>query len=558
MPVLRLSLPRLYRLIGVKDLSFEVIKETLHKLKCDVELSEDGKLLIEVRSDRPDMFSAEGIARALRMYLGIEKPRSIHVIDYPFIVRVEPPRRRPYIAVAAIDNVELGEDGLEELIQFQEKLHITYGRNRRRVAIGLHDLDKLPSNEITYCEADIDAVEFVPLHYGERMSIRRVLEETEQGRYYGSISINGNKHPVIFSGSHVISVPPVINAELTKIEPSSHRIFIDVTGTDLRSVLSTLSILVMNLSFYGGRVYGGIVQYPDKTIKAPDLVWEAIDLDLTMASRWLGVPVDELVKVSSQALEKLGLVVESINSTKIRVLVPPYRVDVLHPIDVVEDIAIGIGYDELGLEFVSTVWPEQPTNRMVLERLLRDILVGLGYVEVNTFTLISSHILDAVGAHDYIRIENPLSVELNAVRNNLRASLLTVLKSSQHATLPVKIFEIGDVVVRDSASYTGWRNETRIAFAYMDSVVKFELIHADLYALFKTLGISPYFRRCSDPMLIDGRCSCVVVEDDTIAVFGEVNPEILEKLEIRYPVAVAEIYFEKLLHVLEKWIRLGV
>ncbi|HIP57484.1 MAG TPA: phenylalanine--tRNA ligase subunit beta, partial [Ignisphaera aggregans] len=229
MPVLRLSLSRLYRLIGVKDLSFEDLREALNKLKCDVELSEDGKLLIEVRSDRPDMFSAEGIARALRMYLGIEKPKRIHVVDYPFIVRVEPPRKRPYIAVAAVDNVELGEEGLEELIQFQEKLHITYGRNRRKVAIGLHDLDKLPSNELLYCEVDIDAVEFVPLHHRERMTIRQVLEETEQGRHYGSISINGNKHPVIFSGTHVISVPPVINAELTRIEPSSRRIFIDVT-----------------------------------------------------------------------------------------------------------------------------------------------------------------------------------------------------------------------------------------------------------------------------------------------------------------------------------------
>ncbi|HID80205.1 MAG TPA: phenylalanine--tRNA ligase subunit beta, partial [Ignisphaera sp.] len=497
-------------------------------------------------------------ARALRMYLGIEKPKRIHVVDYPFIVRVEPPRKRPYIAVAAVDNVELGEEGLEELIQFQEKLHITYGRNRRKVAIGLHDLDKLPSNELLYCEVDIDAVEFVPLHHRERMTIRQVLEETEQGRHYGSISINGNKHPVIFSGTHVISVPPVINAELTRIEPSSRRIFIDVTGTDLRSVLSTLSILVTNLSFYGGKVYGGVILYPDKTIKTPDLAWEAIDLDLTMASKWLGIPIDELMKVAPQALEKLGLVVESVNDARMRVLVPPYRVDVLHPIDVVEDIAIGIGYDELGLEYVSTVQPVQPSNRIVLERLLRDILVGLGYIEVNTFTLTPSQILDILGIRDYVRIENPLSNEINAVRNNLRASLLMVLRSSQHATLPVKIFEIGEVVVRDPSSYTGWRNETRVAFAYMDSVVKFELIHADLYAVFKTLGITPHFRKCSDPMLIDGRCSCVVVEDDVIAVFGEVSPEILEKLEIRYPVAVAEIYFEKLLRVLEESIRLGV
>ena len=558
MPVLRLSLPRLYKLIGVKDLSFEVIKEILYKLKCDVELSEDGKLLIEVRSDRPDMFSAEGIARAVRMYLGIEKPKSIGVVDYPFMVRVEPPRRRPYIAVAAIDNVELGEDGLEELIQFQEKLHITYGRNRRKVAIGLHDLDKLPSNEILYCEVNIDTVKFVPLHHREEMTIRQVLEETEQGRDYGSISINGNKHPVIFSGPHVISVPPVINAELTKIEPSSRRIFIDVTGTDLRSVLSTLSILVTNLSFYGGKVYGGVVLYPDKTIKTPDLVWETIDLDLSMASKWLGISIDELIKVAPQALEKLGLIVESVNDARMSVLVPPYRVDVLHPIDVVEDIAIGIGYDELGLEYVSTIQPVQPSNRMVLEKLLRDILVGLGYIEVNTFTLTPSQILDILGTHDYVRIENPLSSEINAIRNSLRASLLIVLKSSQHAALPVKIFEIGDVVVRDPTSYTGWRNETRVAFAYMDSVVKFELIHADLYAIFKTLGVTPHFKKCSDPMLIDGRCSCVVVEDDTIAVFGEVNPEILEKLEIRYPIAVAEIYFEKLLRVLEESIRLGV
>ncbi len=557
MPVLRLSMPRLLKLIGLQTLSFEELQDVLYKLKCDVEMTEDGKLAIEVRSDRPDMFSAEGIARAVRLYLGLEKPKRIEVAEYPFTVKVEPPAKRPYIAVAAVDGVELGEEGLEELIQFQEKLHATYGRRRRKIAIGLHDLDKLPSTEIVYREADIDSVEFVPLHHSEKMSLRRVLEETEQGREYGSISLNGNKHPVIFSGNQVISVPPVINAELTRIEPTTRRIFIDVTGTDLRAVLSTLTILVTSLAFYGGKVYGGRVHYPDAVLTVPELEWSVIDLDLDIASKWLGIPLVELVKVAPQALEKLGLVVESVEGSKLRVLVPPYRVDILHPVDIVEDIAIGIGYDELGLEYVPTLQPSRPSIEMQLERAIRDILVGLGYIEVNTFTLIPSRILEVLNLGDYAKIENPLSVELDAVKNSLRASLILVLKNSQHAELPVKVFELGEVVVRDPLSYTGWRNETRIAFAYMDSVIKFETIHADLYALLKTLGLEPAFRRCSDPMLIDGRCACAVIDDEVVAVFGEVKPEVLEKLEIRYPIAIAELYFEKLLRSLEKTARLG-
>ncbi len=545
MPVIRLDPRRLLRLIDVKNLELSKLVEILFALKCECEVSEN-EIAIEVPSDRPDMFSAEGIARAVRLFLGVEEPRKLAIDRIGIEVEVEPPRKRPYIAVALVEGVELDERGLEELIEFQEKLHVTYGRNRRKVAIGLHDADKLPSTKLIYKAVNIDEYTMVPLHVGRREKIRWVLENTEQGRVYGLLALEGNLHPAIFAGSEIIAIPPVLNSDITRLEPTSKRVFVDVTGTDLESVLKVLNVIVNTLTFYGGRVVGAVIKYPWGTITTPNLEWRRMELDLRYASRMLGIELKpcEVAKL----LKRMGYIVNA-GDDRVVVEVPPHRVDILHPIDLVEDVAIAIGYDYLGREYLASYGRSEEDPLVLVERLLRELAVGLGYLEVNTFALMPSRILREL-SNDFLAIENPLTVEFDSIRNMLVASLLMVLRDSQHASMPIKIFEVGDVVVRDDRSPTKWRNKTMFAMLLADSVLKFEDIHGDVYALLKELGIEPSFRRCTKRIAIEGRTACIYVDNEEIGWVGEIKPEILENLDIRYPVAVAELDVDKLVRML--------
>ncbi len=555
MPVVRLSRSRLLKLVGIDD--WDKVREALANLKCGVEAVVDDEVEIEVTSDRPDLFSTEGIAKAVRMFLGLEKPRKIEISGIEFVVEVDPPRKRPFIAVAAIDRVDLDERGLEELIQFQEKLHVTYGRGRRKVAIGLHDLDKLPSKHIRYTYVRIDEAKMIPLHLDKEMTVKQVLEEVEQGKLYGSISLDGDLHPAVLSGDKIIAIPPVINSDITRLESSTRRIFIDVTGTDLQTVIKILNVIVNALSIYGGRVLGAEILYPDRRIVTPDLTWRSIELDLDYAEQILGLELGSADR-ATQLLERMGYLASSVDEHKLVVEVPPYRVDVLHPIDVVEDLAIAIGYSAIEPDYVASYGRTLPDMSRAIERIVRDILVGLGYAEVNTFSLISRRLLEALGYREFVEIENPISTEMDCIRPSPLPSLIAVLKNSQHCEMPIKIFEIGSGVVRDEASATGWRNLKYVAIAVMSSLIKFEDIHGDVYALLRELGVEPKTKRCSKPMSIEGRTACIYVNGVEVGWIGELHPEILERIEIRYPVAVAELYLDRLIDIVAEQVRRGV
>ena len=553
MPVVRTSIARLTRLVGINDV--EKIVETLFNLKCETELENSEGIAIEVPSERIDMFSIEGIAYAIRLYLGLEKPR-LTTPKPSFKVLVEPPTKRPYIAVAAVKGVELDENSLKELIEFQERLHTTYGRNRRRIAIGLHDLSKLPSSNLTYKEVDINISYMVPLFAKKRMTVKEVLVSTEQGKLYGEISLNGDRHPALFSGNEIIALPPVINSDITRLDPTTRDIFVDVTGTDINAVISVLNSIVHSLMFYRGEVLGAEIVYPDRVLLTPDLDFKTIVVDMDFASRWLGVPKDKLVSEVPKALQRMGYIVQSINLEQIEVKVPPYRGDILHQVDVVEDIAIGIGYENLGIEYIQTYPEKKPgkDSKKLMVEVLREVLVGLGYIEVNTLSLISSEILKLVSDEPFPRIVNALSKELDAVRNSLIPSLLITFKNSQYATLPVKIFEIGEVVERCNECYNNWRNSLRAAFGVMDSEIRFEEIHADLYSVLMEIGVSkdislePYRRKG----FIDGRCGLVKYRDSVIGVIGEIHPEVLKFIGLEYPVAIVELYLELLTDIIEE------
>ncbi|MEB3759889.1 MAG: phenylalanine--tRNA ligase subunit beta [Desulfurococcales archaeon] len=546
MPVLKFKIDNLLKNIPHADL--ETIRDTLFRLKCETEILEDGFLEVEINPDRPDMYSLEGLVRAVKGLLELErgwsKP-STH--DTGIVVEVSSVASRPYIATAVVYNVNIRDDeDLRQLIQFQEKLHDTIGRRRRKVAIGFHDLDKLPSKQIYYKALRIDEIEFPPLGIGYAKKASKILIETEQGQKYGHISLKDKLHPFLLSGSDVIAMPPVINSNITRIEVGTKHLFIDVTGTSKEAVEKVLDIIVSNLAERKGASIGQVkVLYNDVYITYPSLRTIETVLDLDYVNNILGYSLEP-----HRAIELLGYMRYNayfMEGKRIRVEVPPFRADYISPIDLVEDIAIAIGYEKL-----QPCRPEKYTRGQLLykneiKRILRDLLVGMGFTEVMQLSLVSPDDVEPIPRKP-VFIKNPVQRDYSVLRTDLIISLLGVLRQNQLLKKPVKLFEIGRIAYL--AENQEIVEKDMIALAVMDDEMSIEKIQSPLYTLLDIIGIEySISSECTEQIFIQGRCGSLLLGNQKLAEFGEVNPEILEKQNIEYPTAYANIDLE----VLTKW-----
>jgi len=436
---------------------------------------------------------------------------------------------------------------LEELIQFQEKLHEGLGRRRRKAAIGLHDADKMPGRTLRYAMAPIDVM-FKPLGYTKPVKAREVLERDEKGVEYGWISRSGDLHPFIFSDNEIITMPPVLNSDITKLEVGTRSIFIDVTSTDLQVAEATLNIIVSNLVERPG-AYVGIVDViapwggPYPRLKPKIVRLRSVDVNRVLGSSLSDVEVEELLKRMGYNVRIEGEILE--------IEVPPYRVDVEGVVDVAEDIAIAVGYERLN----PTLW--QPGMRgeyhglTRLSRSIRLILVGLGFTEVMRLSLTSPQLLETLGLRgEALEVLNPVQVEYSVLRPAIVASLLDLLTGNKHSPKPVKVFEIGPIVARVEG---GVVEDERLGLAVMDDEVSYEDIQAPVYYMLRALGVNFTVRPATTPYTINGRTGEVVVGGVKLGILGEVKPEVLEKLKLEYPVAVAEISLGKLLESLKEY-----
>ncbi len=553
MPVLRFKPGRVEEVLG---LSLEEAFRVMERLKIEVETDETGDVVVELEVDRPDMYLLEGIARQVRGLLGRETGiPHYEVVKTDYTMYVDEVPSRPCILAGIVWDVNVDEDFLEELIQFQEKLHLSLGERRRRFAIGLHDLDKVPSRSLYYRLADIESTVFTPLHHERRMSLKEVLEETEQGREYGGLSLYGRKHPVIFAGDEVISVPPVINADVTRIEPGTKHIFIDVTGVDCKAVSDALLVIAYTLAERSSSRRVGLVKIVEKGGReywAPEPPSSKLVVNVDRISSLLGVKVS--AGEAAKLLETMRFSAAPIDNVNVVVRVPPYRIDVIGEADIAEEIALALGFESIGLEKPSRMMRGRLLPKRVWERYVRRLLAGYGFVEVKTYTLTSCKQLQLVGVPEerLVRLENPSLVEADCFRASMLPTFLAIASRNMHV-IPLKVFEVGDVMLACREG-EGCRIEDRmvdyrnvVAVMIMDDKVGYEDIQAIVYGVVRLTGDEIVDVREYDfKAFIPGRAAEAKTRNGLRIVMGEVNPELLEEYEIVYPVAFAEIDYTEL------------
>ncbi len=549
MPVITVDYSDLCRLVG-EEIPEDKLADLLARIKVSLEGEEDGELELEITADRLDLVAVEGLARALRGLLGREVGLpSFEVFDSGWEVKVDPSVKavRPYFVGALIEGLELDETALVAIMRAQEKLHQTLGRDRRKMSMGIHNADVLEP-PITYAAEPSYSVRFVPLGETEEMTAAEMLRRTEKGREYAHLVGDGSVVPVLRdSRGDVLSVPPILNGELTRVTSSTRNIFLDVTGPDVKAITQALVLMATALAERGGKIGTVVISYPDGPIVTPDLSVSEMTVELDYINSMMGLNLSAQDVVDLLEKARLGAEAEG-NVIKVRI--PAYRSDFLHPVDVVEEVAQSLGYDHLTPELpmhVTTFGKRHTVEKA--SALVRSLMIGLGYQEVLNYIMTSKEVLfRRVNRPEspVVEVANPVTASYTVLRDSLLPGLIAFLSRNIGAPLPQKIFEVGDVVIPDETAETGARDERRLAAAVADSEVGFEDIQADLYALLRNLNVSFELRPAEHPSLLRGRAAEVLVDGVSAGVVGEVHPEVLELNKIKTPVAVFELSLERL------------
>jgi phenylalanyl-tRNA synthetase beta chain len=552
MPVIKFGFEDLEELIKRKIDPDELI-ELLPMIGCDIEDYDDKEIKVEFFPNRPDYLSVEGVARTLKGILGIEQgiPQyQLETSQTSISVDEELADIRPYIACCLIIGINLTEDKLRQLMDFQEDLHWVLGRDRKKVAIGIHNMDVL-KKPFRYLAADPDKMSFVPLEMNEEMTLRQIIKEHKKGRSYAHIIENYSKYPLIVdSQNQVLSMPPIINGELTKLTLDTKNVLIDVTGTDRVAVERTLNIISTSFAESGAKIRTMQIIYPDGTVERPDLTPKEHQINVKNAQKIIGVPLkkDHVL----DALHRVRLDTEALNDNTVKVLVPPYRVDILHEVDIVENVAIGYGFRKLRPELpsVATVAREDPYHK--IEQAIREIMTGMGFAEVMSLMLTNEkhhyHKM-LLSEEERIEVAQPISQDRTMIRQSLLNGLLQFLEDNKHEELPQRIFEVGETVFLTGTTETKTRGVKKLAFIVTHSQANFTEIKSISHALIKNLGMLMKIEHLNHPSFIKGRCAKLNgVNKDTDEVwvegfFGEMYPEVINNFHLEYPAVALEVKF---------------
>jgi phenylalanyl-tRNA synthetase beta chain len=433
MATVTFNFPDLVKLIGL-DLSLDKVREVMFELGSETEDIQGDEVTFEVTSDRADLLSVEGIARMLRAYYGVEtglKVPRLHKSDYRLIVNREVGPVRPYVTGAIVRNVSFTDESIKSLMHLQEKLHGTFGRKRKKGAVGVHDLAKIKGKEIHYRAVPADSVRFVPLQSDEMMTLADVLTKHPKGIDFSYVLEGKKLMPIITDEEGIFSFPPIINSKRTEVTLNTHDLLIELTGEDLRTIDYMLNIVLYSLDLRGATIYTLDVLYPDRTLSRPNFDIRNINIEVEYANKLLGL--DLTSPDIKSLLERMGFGVPEAGSDYVAVEIPPYRADILHKRDVVDDVGRAFGYNNITPSYPNTPSVGKLTENTKLGDAIRSVMVGLGCQDTFNFLLIGK---DEVFAKmnrpldgSVVEISNPYAEQYNIVRPSLIPSLMIVLSN---------------------------------------------------------------------------------------------------------------------------------
>ncbi len=538
MATITLDKQRFLGLIG-KRLSYEELEESLPQIKCEVEGITESELTLSVTGDRPDLLSGAGVARALKGSLEIDlQPPELKVekSNYSIAIDKSVEAVRPFLVSAFVEGLKLDSTAIKELMQLQEKLHITQGRKRKKVAVGLHNADVLKF-PLTYKAVEPKSISFIPLGTDIRLNLEEVLRQHDKGIEYADILKGKEKYPVIIDSSdNIASFPPIINGKLTEVTEKTKNVLVDITGTDLKECELVLQIICQDLQDMGGKVKSVLVNGVDFT----QVKKKSLKLNVEKCNKTLGLKLQpsEIIK----ALYKQRIAAEEVDNDIIAFL-PNYRNDLFAEIDLVEEVAIGHGFKHFTPipPTVFTVGKRSERSKEMQKTAVK--MIGSSFIEANNYIVTTKQKQEKAGLDaGIVEIVNPVSEEYTAVRSSILHNLLEILQKNTHLSYPQKLFELGEVVeVDDKNLETKTKTRIKLAATSCHADASMSEIASILQTLFKEkLELKKPEKELKT--LISGRAAEVFVNGKKIGFVGEVSPQTLENYSIEMPCACFETY----------------
>ncbi len=544
MPVINFEYHDLCSMLG-EEVPRGTLLERIPMIGADMHGTEGevDDMVVEFFPDRPDLYSVEGLARAMRAFLDIEPGmKEYEVFDSDIDVFVDSSVKpiRPFFRCAVIKDIDIDDTLLKSIMEAQEKLHITIGRKRSKLAIGVHDLDKVIP-PFTYKAVGPHDIKFVPLAKTEEWDLDEILSKHEKGIGYAHLLKGMSKYPIITdTDGKVLSFPPIINGALTAVTTNTRNLFIDVTGNDLKAVKGALDILTTSMAERGGTIMSVIMHDDGETFRSPDLSPSSWQFSLKECEKFLGVKIGK--KGVVEALRRMELDAIADGDT-VHVEIPSTRLDMMHVVDIYEDVAIGYGFEKFGSKHPVTQTSGRLWDVTAYSEKIRDLMIGLGFTEAVTLTLSSEKDefeSSGLPVKDVVTVLNPITEDHTCLRASLFPSLMRLLRRNKHRDLPQRLFEVSDVIC-------DIKKQRRLCAVEMNSKTSFTEAKSYTEAVLRELGVEYTLRPCDYKTFIEGRGAEVLVDGNVIGYFGEVSPVVITDFEITHPVMMLEIILQPLI-----------
>ena len=537
MPVVELSYSRLQKLVG--KVSKKQISDSLPFLGLDIESEEKDLVRIEYSPNRPDYSTDFGIALGLQGLLGIKTGNVKFNVKksnkYSISVKPNVSKIRPFVTGVVAKNGKIDDKTIKQLMTMQEDLHFGIGRKRKKSSIGIHDLDKI-SFPLVYTTTNRNH-KFVPLNSEKEMTISEILASTDVGKDYGSLLGQSSQVPLILDNDqNTVSFPPIINAAVTTVTTKTKNLFVEVTGINKEDAEDMLAVVATILQSSGFTLE--FIKISGAKNSSPKFVSRKLIINSSLINQTLGLDLKISKIVSCLKKSRLDAISKG---TNIICTIPAYRFDVFGPIDLVEEVALGYGIQNLE----PTVSPSQTIGKInpvsLQLKSLDKTMIGLGYLEALNSSLTSNRVLYDMtnrSSSKIISVLDSKSQEHTILRDSILPGLLENLSKNIHESYPQKMFETGTVFVTDNPisekiNFSGISAHKDANFTEIKSIVQ--------SALNIGFGITIETKTIIDPTFEKGHCASIILNNIPIGVIGKIDSKIVENYKIRVPVVGFEI-----------------
>lgn len=536
MAKLTLSRKEIEKYIPLTEKNIELITQ----YGTTVESLNEESIELEIPANRPDLLSLRGVLRSLIPFITKEKvheytaksAKETHTITSNQSVTP----LRPVIAAALIEKINLDDARIKEIIAIQEKLHATVGRNRERIGIGIFPADKIVF-PLTYTMLPLSQVSITPIGFPKEMTAQHMLQKHPLGKEYGLYATHQKKILVLKDAKDtIISIPPIMNSEHTgRVTKTTKTLLIECSGHNEAVVSTVLTCIVTALIDMGGEAHSLTVVNNKERRTYPNLNWEKRTLNIDTLKKIVGISLTQTEALG--LLEKMGY--RYVNKT---LLIPPWRSDILHEIDIIEDITIAYGYTSLEptIPKISTLAHESPNA--VLNTKMRQVLIGLDMLEISTLYLITPEEAKKAEATMELTVENPRT-DFSVLRPHLFVTLLRVLSQNTDCEYPQQLFEIGTVFKKDPDSESGVRESSHLIVGITPG--NSTQVKQIIEYLTQVYSLSYSIEETSAPGCIEGRTGSIVVNKKNIGTIAEVHPDMLKSWKLKAPLSFLEINLDQ-------------